>query len=51
MCVRGIRGNRWWFDQLLSTLGGMDGQRRVKCVYQDFDAPNNNHDPSKAIKP
>ena len=51
MCVRGIRGDRRWFDRLLSTLGGMDGQRRVKCVYRDFDAPNNSHDPSKATKP
>jgi len=51
MCVRGIRGDQRWLDRLLSTLGGMDGQRRVKCVYRDFDAPNNSHDPSKATKP
>jgi len=51
MCVRGIRGDRRWFNRQLLTLGGMEGQRHVKCVYRDFDALNNSHDPSKATKP
>jgi len=48
----GIQGGRKWpkFDRLLSTLGGLQGQRKVKCVYRDFAARGNSHDPRSATK-
>jgi len=42
----GIQGGRKWFNRLLSTLGGLQGQRKVICVNRDFAAPGNSHDPA-----
>ena len=50
LCVPGIQGGRKWFDRLLSTFSGIQGQRKVKCVYRDFAAPGNSHDPRRATK-
>jgi len=36
LCLSGIHGGCKWFDSLLSTLGGLQGQRKVKCVYVNF---------------
>jgi len=50
LCVPGIQGGRKWFDRLLSTFSGIQGQRKVKCVYRDFAAPGNSHDLRRATK-
>jgi len=50
LCVPGIQGGRKWFDRLLSTFSGLQGQRKVKCVYRDFAAPGNSHDPRRATE-
>ena len=48
LCLPGLDGSRAWFDRLLTTIGGITRQRELKCVYLDFKAPGNSHDPRKA---
>jgi len=50
LCLPGIQEGRKWFDRLLSILGGLQGQRKVKCAYRDFAAPGNSHELRRATK-